>query len=183
MNNKQHLAKLAKRVERELGTVTRAIEEFEFDMDAVTEEVLDAIELDGREITCNSTPDAPDIDIDTEALEGELGSLILAIDAMPEDGEAVTGFQLSEADVKRITRALSDARARLYDMALEAEQVAKKLGTANPIEVNQFGQSIVHTYGANPFADALHVETDALDALATKLLDQQEHLNREASMS
>lgn len=182
MNTKQHLAELAKRVDRELGKVNRQIDEFGFDMDAVVEEVLDSIELDGREITCNSTPDAPEVDIDTEALTGTLGDLILAIDAMPEeeDGEPVTGLQLSTADAVRVLRALSDARARLISLATTAIDVAEYTGAPIPVELNQFGDNPI--LRGRPFGNALANEVDALDALHAKVQEHRDQRDRVASM-
>jgi hypothetical protein len=84
----EELATLAKRVDREFYKLNNALEEYEveFDMDAVVDEVLDNLELDGREISCSSTPDAPDVDIDVdrEPLESAIGQLVNTIQELAE---------------------------------------------------------------------------------------------------
>lgn len=84
----EELATLAKRVDREFYKLNNALEEYEveFDMEAVVDEVMDNLELDGRELSCSMTPDAPDadIDVDTEPLESAIGQLVLTIEQLAE---------------------------------------------------------------------------------------------------
>jgi hypothetical protein len=87
-NTIEELATLAKRVDREFYKLNDALEEYEveFDMDAVVEEVMDNLELDGRELSCSSTPSAPDadIDVDTESLESAIKKLVDTIEELAE---------------------------------------------------------------------------------------------------
>jgi len=113
----EELQQLAKRIDREYYKVNNAIQDYEveFDMDAVVEEVLENLELDGREITCTSTPDAPDadIDIDTEALEGVIGELVTKLEELAEEAP--------EAPVTApsgITLTLTPEEAELVSLAL-----------------------------------------------------------------
>ena len=157
MYNKQNLVELAKRVDREFYKLNNSINDYEVDMDSIVDHVLDNLEIDGREVSCDYAPDSPDLDIETESLEGEIGALVMAIEELPEEApEAVTGgFNLTPADARRITSALDVAYNDLYRLTLAT------------------GQS-------NPLADSLRAEMEAITALQTMVREHVE--SREASM-
>jgi hypothetical protein len=124
----EELQGLARNVDREFYKVNNAIQDAEadIDMDAIVDEVLDSLELDGREVSCSTTPDAPDIDldIDTEALENAIGKLVTYVtdlgaelDTLAQTSpEAPQGITLTAEEVDVITSALFAQRVEAHKM-------------------------------------------------------------------
>lgn len=144
----EELQGLARNIDREFYKVNEAIEEAEadIDMDAIVDEVLDNLELDGREVSCSSTPDAPDIDldIDTEALETAIARMNTRLEELAEELEtapeapleAPQGITLTAEEVELITSALTASRELASEHFTASRDYLRSLGIeASPLAV------------------------------------------------
>lgn len=137
-NTLEELATLAKRVDREFYKLNNALEEYEVDMDAVVEEVMDNLELDGRELSCSSTPDAPDIDVDREPLESAIGQLTLTIERLAEQPQQTDVDPYQVMHMAGFTRDHAIALTTMVDVTVQLHDTFANL-TGNGLSCIGYG--------------------------------------------